>query len=205
MTGQFFLLRRVAPVCLGALILRAVAGRRSLCSPDPNPRGLDQMRYLILSIQLVMATSCTSGPRLAGHSGITGSWRLVSVDRVSPSGETSPEPLVDRPSGLLVLDPTGHVSLQIQRRLASPFSSGSEEQGTDEEVRAAFMSYGAYFGTYLVDVPHKGILTYKVSGSLFPNMTGRAIEREYSLQGDSLTLRSRAPQGFRVLRWVREK
>jgi len=70
-----------------------------------------------------------------------GTWRLISIDDPSP---TASKPDKD-PVGYIMYDSTGHMAVQIMRRPDRPkFASGKLELGTPEEIKAAFVGYGAY-------------------------------------------------------------
>ena len=79
---------------------------------------------------------------------LIGTWRLVSVESVGPSGEVSREWMGSKPTGLLMYDATGQMSAQIMRDPRPSFVSGRDRPGTPEEFKAAYDGYYAYFGTY---------------------------------------------------------
>jgi hypothetical protein len=68
------------------------------------------------------------------------------------------------------------------------FASGDVEQGTPEEIKAAFGGYGAYFGTYEINEA-EGFVIHHVEGSLFPNNIGTDQKRFFELSGDQLVLK----------------
>jgi hypothetical protein len=77
-----------------------------------------------------------------------GTWRLLSIQDPNP---TADKPDKD-PVGYIMYDSTGHMAVQIMWRPDRPkFKAGSQAQGTPEEIRAAFIGWGAYFGTYEVN------------------------------------------------------
>jgi hypothetical protein len=57
-----------------------------------------------------------------------------------------------------------------------------------DEARAAFATYGAYFGTYRVK-EKEGFVIHQVEGSLSPNFVGTDQKRFFEFTGDKLILR----------------
>jgi len=110
-----------------------------------------------------------------------GSWRLVSIEG-NPPGRTG---VYDRPTGLLMYDPSGRISVQIvlkaDRKPFSPYAIGIVT-ATTEEKAAAFESYAAYFGTYTTDVK-AGTVTHHLEDSLVPGRRGTDNVRWFEFQG----------------------
>ena len=106
----------------------------------------------------------------AGKHKLIATWRLVSCVGHWSDGRIS-HPYGSNPDGLLIYDPDGSFSAQIQARGRPGFESGNLLRGTTDEIKAAFEGYVAYYGNYEVDEP-AGRLTHHVEGSLFPNWVG---------------------------------
>ena len=136
---------------------------------------------------------------------LIGTWRIVRYVDTNASGAVT-SPFGEKPSGYFVYDATGHLSIQIMRMPARPmFASGDDKKGTDAEVRTAYQSYAAYFGTYRVDEA-KSVVTHVVEGSLNPSYTGTEQPRPFKLDGDVLTIQLHAKDGasyFRELHRVK--
>ncbi|MSQ14770.1 MAG: hypothetical protein EXR50_02775 [Dehalococcoidia bacterium] len=66
-----------------------------------------------------------------------------------------------------------------------------EAIATDQEIRAAYTSYIAYFGRYEVD-DEKKTVTHHVAGNLNPTTIGLAQVRGFELSGNRITLRTPA-------------
>jgi len=58
-----------------------------------------------------------------------------------------------------------------------------------EEMQAAYLGYVAFWGTYSIDRQLQR-LTYRVTGSLFPNWVDHEQVRSYELDGGRLTLQT---------------
>ena len=88
------------------------------------------------------------------------------------------------------------------------FASGNLLKGSDDEVRAAFEGYVAYYGSYSVDEV-RGLMVHQVEGSFFPNWIGEQQVREFEFVEDGrLELRTLPIKGSRadltvVLLWER--
>src|ERR1700734_783437 len=136
---------------------------------------------------------------------LIGTWRLLRFVDTDASGKVT-HPYGEKPIGYFVYDPTGHLSIQIMRTPATPpFASGNDDQGTDQEVRAAYDGYIAYFGTYRVDEA-KSVVTHVVEGSLGPSFTGTDQRRPFKLEGDTLIIQFHQEDGssyFRELHRVK--
>ena len=118
---------------------------------------------------------------------LIGHWTLVSLEAVDGSGIEYP--MGRDVTGVIMYDEAGHMAAQIMRGDRPRFASGDMDNGTFAELSAALTGYIAYFGTYSVD-ESAGVVTHRVTGSLFPNWVGTEQWREIVLKGDQLTLRS---------------
>jgi hypothetical protein len=128
----------------------------------------------------------------AGHdaAGLIGTWRLVSYEDRPDDGGPSRFLFGASPQGLLIYDPTGHMSIQIMKTPHPRPASGSEEEARPDEKIALFDAYVAYFGTYRVE-EERGVVIHRVEGDLADVYIGRDQERPYVLSGDRLELRPR--------------
>jgi hypothetical protein len=109
---------------------------------------------------------------------IVGAWRLVSVDG-QPPGLSG---FYDHPTGMIVYDPSGWVSVQIANRGGRKRFAKGLAAGTEEEKAAAFDSYFSYYGSYTVDEV-AGTVTHHVEDSSYPDLRGRNHVRWVEFQG----------------------
>jgi hypothetical protein len=137
---------------------------------------------------LLLILSCLASTSAAPHPDelpkkFVGAWMLVSVEG-NPPGRPG---VYDRPSGLLMYDPSGRMSVQIvvraDRKPFAPYTKGLLS-ATLEEKAAAFDSYAAYFGTYTVDAK-AGTITHHLEDNLVPGRQGIDNVRWFQFQGDS--------------------
>lgn len=134
-----------------------------------------------------------------------GRWSLVgwegrdgSGGRVAHGGQ--------RPRGDLIYLPTGRMAVQIMwddRRL---LGSTELEAGSEAARAAAMSTYIAYAGRF--SIPSEGVVVHHVELCLRPDQVGIDKRREYTLEGDELTLRtqpvrSNGSPASSELRWQR--
>jgi hypothetical protein len=132
------------------------------------------------------ATRSTESQPLAAL--LVGNWSLVSFEVVS--GGRTEYPFGPDAVGLLTCDQASHMTVQVMRTGRPFFASDDQEDGTVEEVSAAFKGYAAYYGTYSVDEQAR-VITHHVAASMFPNWVGTDQRRQAVLEGDRLTLSTR--------------
>jgi hypothetical protein len=131
---------------------------------------------------------------------LVGTWLLVSQHTLMPDGTR----VADRgegAQGILMYDADGYMSVQLMRtdERAGEFTDLSD-------FRTAMEGYHAYFGRYEVDEA-AGIVRHLVTGSAYMPYRGSTQVRGYSLDGDTLTLRSDSKvDGLtRLLVWQRAR
>lgn len=137
-------------------------------------------------------------PAPAPGAALIGAWTLLSAETLRQNGPATPAfgaPI----SGLLVYDRSGEMSLQIAGERPAVGDVETYE-GLSPEDRMVFLdSYYAYFGLFEVDdAAH--VVTHRIRGSLRPNELGANYRRQFSIDGDRLTLASPPePHGGEVL------
>ena len=119
-------------------------------------------------------------------SSLIGTWRLVSFESRLPSGDIR-YPMSREVVGRLNYDAAGNVSTHLMDPTRPVFVSGDRATGTDLEVRAAFVGYLGYFGTYTVDA-ERGTVTHRIDGASFPNWVGGSQLRRFRLDGERLAI-----------------
>lgn len=117
-----------------------------------------------------------------------GAWKLLSSEMRTSTGEVL-YPLGPDCAGSLLFDASGVLSANLMRPDRPPFASGDILRGTDEEIRAAYQGYVAFWGNYKFDEA-KRELTYVITGSLFPNWVGHTNLRFYEFEENRLTFRT---------------
>ena len=132
-----------------------------------------------------------AGPRKL-RSPLIGTWQLVRYENTDLKGNTV-KPYGEHPKGYFVYDDTGHLSVQIMRTppiakfAANPLGDTSSDKATDAEIRAAYNSYVAYFGTWRIN-ESGSVVTHVVEGALNPAYTDTDQPRPFKLTGDTLII-----------------
>lgn len=117
-----------------------------------------------------------------------GTWKLVSAQFRRPDG-TVIEYLGDDPMGMLIYTSEGHMSVHLVRRDRPRFATDDRMGGTPEQIRAAYLGYQGYFGTFSVNEA-EGSVTHHIEAGSFPNWVGADQTRFYEMAGNRLTLRT---------------
>jgi hypothetical protein len=107
-----------------------------------------------------------------GSAQLFGVWQLVSLDAIKPNGEATTGWLGAKPTGLLVYDRSGYMSVQI---MSGPRGRSSQDQ------------YYAYFGTFEIDERAQTVV-HRVQGALRPDEVGVNYKQDFTLSQDRLTL-----------------
>ncbi|EKN4790510.1 lipocalin-like domain-containing protein [Yersinia enterocolitica] len=117
-----------------------------------------------------------------------GSWSLVSQHFVLP--DNSIHYLMGQGmSGRINYEKQGTMAAQLYSSGRTKFASEDWLQGSDTEIKNAFLSALTYFGRYEID-EQLATVTHIVEGSLFPNWVGSQQVRYYQFEEDRLTLRT---------------
>jgi len=172
----------------------------------------------IASLTVAVASVLWASERAAGQAAqpgerrnLIGVWELVSLQDTRPDGEVL-NWMGKKPTGSLIYNPDGRVSLQIMRDPPAVAGSMWSRDGrvllpgaSADDVRGALGGYYAYVGTWDVD-ERAHTVTHHVRGSLRSGEVGADYVRPYELAGDQLLFRYPVPDregGTRVLVWRR--
>jgi lipocalin-like protein len=132
---------------------------------------------------------------------LLGSWRLVSYETTESGGRRG------RPYGEAVgrlsYDTGGNMTGQVMRPNRARVEIGD---GSAQQVRAAYIGYIAYFGTYEV-APDGLAVVHHVEGSLNPEWVGGEQRRAVRFDGERLVLSAEVRKNggivTHVLTWER--
>jgi hypothetical protein len=119
--------------------------------------------------------------------GFVGVWKLVSFHAQGPDGQTV-YPFGKDAQGRLTYEPSGRMAVQIMNPDRPRFSSADPLLTSEDEVRAAFGGYAAYYGTYSVN-EGEGIIVHHIEVALLPNWVGTDQIRQFEYDGKYLTLK----------------
>lgn len=124
---------------------------------------------------------------------LVGVWKLVACEAIRTNGSLVPI-YGKRPVGRLYYDAQGNMSVHIMRAGRAPSLGETKFAASDEEMKAAYEGYEAYFSKYKLDQA-SGTVSHKVVGSLFPNWTGSIQHRYYEIDSRGQLILSTAPIG----------
>jgi hypothetical protein len=124
---------------------------------------------------------------------LVGNWRLVSYDTVDASGRRG-RPYGDA-VGRLSYDDNGNMSGQVMRPGRSRVELG---EGNAQLVRAAYIGYIAYFGTYEIAADGESVV-HHVHGSLNPAWVGGRQVRRLRFDGEQLVLSAEVVKGSQIV------
>jgi hypothetical protein len=115
---------------------------------------------------------------------LIGTWTLVSIYIEGPDGSRF-DPFGANPTGVLVMDGNGRISVQFIGSDLPKFASNDRLEGTPEEAKAVVQRILCYFGTYsLIDADHS--LNIHIESSSFPNWKGADQKRFLTLKDDEM-------------------
>ncbi|MBA3231524.1 MAG: lipocalin-like domain-containing protein [Acidobacteria bacterium] len=127
---------------------------------------------------------------------LIGNWTLVSYDAVAPDGTRSLP--FGRALGRLSYDEHGNMAGQVMRPDRGPVTLGD---GSAQQVRAAYIGYIAYFGTYQVNEARDTVI-HHVLGALNPAWVGGNQVRRMRFNGDLLELQADVHKGTQIITHV---
>ena len=115
---------------------------------------------------------------------LVGTWVLVSIYNERQDGSRF-EPFGANPTGILMFDANGRISLQILGSGLPKFAANNRREGTPEENKAIVQGTLCFFGTYSV-IEAERTLNLHIESSSFPNWNGTDQKRFQALTGDEL-------------------
>ena len=138
------------------------------------------LRLLVLPFMLIVALDAQTQT-------IVGTWQLMTRTVTRADGSKVIDAVLgEKPTGRLVYDASGAMSLQMMRTGRKDAIS-TPGNATDKANPRVILGYDSYFGRYKVD-QKAGTVTHHVEGSLFPEDLGDDWVRPFTLKGDTLTL-----------------
>ena len=148
----------------------------------------------IVTIALDAQTPATR-PAASASPRIVGTWQLMTRTVKRADGTAIVDPVLgEKPSGRLIYDASGAMSLQMMRagrKDAISMPAGARDKSNPRVI----LGYDSYFGRYKVD-EKAGTVTHHVEGSLFPEDLGEDWVRPFTLKGDTLTLSVKGEDGL---------
>lgn len=130
------------------------------------------------------STALAAGATAAAQ-GVAGAWALERFDVTEPGRPTVPR-FGPNPAGYLIYTPSGRMSAILSGSHRPKFDSmavtpSAECQGQN------LVEFLAYAGTY--DVRGDRVF-HHVDCSVFTDLVGKTLERQFTIDGDTLTIRT---------------
>lgn len=121
---------------------------------------------------------------------VVGAWSLESF--VIDTGGRSEKPRFGpNPVGYLMYTPSGRMSAVLMAAKREKLDAPNAATSTPGEVTASLGNFLAYAGTYEV---RGNRVFHHVEVSVFTNLVGTTLEREFTINGDTLTIRTLPPE-----------
>ncbi|MDG3087463.1 lipocalin-like domain-containing protein [Vibrio hannami] len=119
---------------------------------------------------------------------LIGTWGLKRFTLADEKESDIVFPFGGDPEGQLIYTQDGFMSVALHSSNRAPFASDDILSGTPKEFEMAMQTYSTYAGRIVIKEPGK--LLHVIEHSLFPNWVGHSEEREYTVEGDTLTLKT---------------
>jgi len=150
---------------------------------------------LTASLFLLTAPQAQAQPKPLKEQ-VVGVWSLVSGSQIGANAV-----------GLLILDASGLMSMQIMHPDRMKFASNSRTHGTADENKSAVQGMISYFGRYSVSEADS-VMSYQIDRSSFPNWDGTVQKRPFTVTAEELRYTNPAPSSGGApaqLLWKRAK
>lgn len=166
-------------------------------------------RLFVPFVITLLCSQLPAAPPSAGYAPLLGVWQIVTVEAVGPKGITHTEWLGKEPTGVIVYDASGMMSVQLMRDPRPVPQSPKGDKPSDAEKAKFFDGYYAYFGRYEVDEKANKV-KHHIQGSLKPGEVSITYTRTFELVGDNLSLSTpeyevNGAMWFNRLRWKKVK
>ena len=163
-------------------------------------------RKSIIEFATAFGALAAIGSQAAGaapREGVVGAWSLVSFDvdekNAPPKPRFGPDPV-----GYLMYTADGHMAAVLAGVHRPDFKSPAGISSTEEQRTQALTNFLAYAGRYEIRGDR---VFHHVEVSVFTNLMGTTLERQFAIAGDTLTIRTLPPEiwnGSNVLVWKRD-
>jgi len=131
--------------------------------------------FAITALGLVLSLGSAVAQQKTLKEQLVGTWTLVSAESATKDGAKIPFVEGTTPSGLMVLDASGHISFQVMATLPK-LASNDRLKTTPAEEKALAHGILSYFGTYSVSEADK-VMSLHIEHSSFANQVGIDAKR----------------------------
>ena len=151
----------------------------------------------------LLATVGTVPAQTAGTEGVVGAWSLVRFDIDEGKGGEKPR-FGPNPVGYLIYSADRRMAAVLAGTRRAPLRApNGAAHGTDAQCNDSVLNFLAYAGRYEIRGDR---VFHHVEVSVFTNLIGTTLERQFKISGDTLTIRTLPPEiwgGSNVLVWRR--
>lgn len=140
--------------------------------------------------------------KAATTQGVVGAWSLVSFDVDEGKGKEKPRFGPD-PVGYLIYSANARMAAVLAGTHRPDLKSPDGTSASEAQRSEALLNFLAYAGRY--DIRGDRVF-HHVEVSVFTNLMGTTLERQFKLEGDTLTIRTLPPEiwgSSNVLVWKR--
>jgi Lipocalin-like domain len=140
--------------------------------------------------------------RAAATEGIVGAWSLVTFD-VDEKGRAPKPRFGPDPVGYLIYSANARMAAVLAGTHRPELKSPSGVSTSEEDRSQALLNFLAYAGRYEVRGDR---VFHHVEVSVFTNLMGTTLERQFKIENDTLTIRTLPPEiwnSSNVLVWKR--
>ncbi|HEY1881517.1 MAG TPA: lipocalin-like domain-containing protein [Candidatus Cybelea sp.] len=170
---------------------------------EDSSRGVSRKGVLELAASFGLLATLGAAPApVVAREGVVGAWSLVSFEIDEGSGSRKPR-FGPEPIGYLIYSADMRMAAVLagshRPELKSPSGSAASEAQRSESL----LNFLAYAGRYEVRGDR---VFHHVEVSVFTNLIGTTLERQFKVSGDTLTIRTLPPEiwgSSNVLVWKR--
>ncbi|MGA8534125.1 MAG: lipocalin-like domain-containing protein [Candidatus Tumulicola sp.] len=145
---------------------------------------------LLAAVRGPAAAAVTAPAPGVNASAVVGAWKLESF--VIDSSADAEKPRFGlNPVGYLIYTANGKMSATLMAAHRAVLDAPNGAKSTREQVIDSLQNFLSYAGSYEVRGNH---VFHHVEVSVFTNLVGTTLEREFSLSGDTLTIRTLPPE-----------
>jgi hypothetical protein len=145
---------------------------------------------LLAAVRAPASAAVAAPPAASNAAAVVGAWKLESFV-IDSSSESEKPRFGINPVGYLIYTASGRMSATLMAAHRATLDSPKGETSTRDELTASLGNFLSYAGTYEVRGNH---VFHHIEVSVFTNLVGTTLEREFSLSGDTLTIRTLPPE-----------
>lgn len=146
-------------------------------------------KHLLGGIATIGMAALAGSTGEAAAPGVIGAWSLDTFDERGADGSFEPR-FGPNPVGYLIYTASGRVSAILQAKHRPPFRSPDARNSTKAESVESMHHFLAYAGRYEVFPDH---VLHHIETSVFTDLVGVTLKRGYTLDGNTLTIRTLPP------------